>query len=293
MISVIIPTYHDWPRLSKCLDALNSQNYPKSNFEILVVNNDPKDQTPNDFIVPENCKILSESKPGSYAARNHAIKVAKGDIFAFTDSDCIPDKDWLKNGVDALKNNNVSRIGGAVEVFAGETPNIAEVYDLIFAFPQQGYVEDMGWAVTANLFVTKELIDAVGDFNTNLKSGGDYEWGIRALEKNYSIMYSKATLVKHPARNSLKELLKKAKRVRIGIEDKNFDEGRLEDNPKFLRKLYIIFRPRYYELETIKSKVDELGLDKKYIKKILWLRNLVLGYGDYHAFKRRKELNIK
>ncbi len=291
MISVIIPTYHDWPRLSKCLDALNSQSYAKSNYEILVVNNDPKDQTPNDFIVPDNCKILGEAQPGSYAARNHAIKVAKGDIFAFTDSDCIPDNDWLKNGVDALKKNNISRIGGAVEVFASETPNIAEVYDLIFAFPQQGYVEDMGWAVTANLFVTRELIESVGNFNTNLKSGGDYEWGIRALEKKYLIVYSREAFVNHPARDSVKELLKKAKRVRRGIEDKNFDEGRLENNPKIFRKLYVIFRPRYYELETIKNRIDELGLDKKYIKKILWLRNLVLGYGDYHAFKRRRELN--
>ena len=149
----------------------------------------------------------------------------------------------------------------------------------------------MGWAVTANLFVTRELVQNIGEFNTNLKSGGDYEWGIRALEENYSIIYSNDTLVKHPARDSVKELLKKAKRVRIGIEDKNYDEGRLDKCPKFFRQLYVMFRPRYYELETIKNKVDELGLDRKYIKKILWLRNLVLGYGDYHAFKRRRELN--
>ena len=101
------------------------------------MNNAPNDITPKDLIIPENCSILSESRPGSYAARNKALSIAKGNIIAFTDSDCIPDKDWLKNGVDALKSNNVSRIGGAVEVFAGESPNIAEVYDLIFAFPQQ------------------------------------------------------------------------------------------------------------------------------------------------------------
>ena len=41
LVTVIIPTYHDWPRLSACLDALKMQSYSASLIEIFVVNNDP------------------------------------------------------------------------------------------------------------------------------------------------------------------------------------------------------------------------------------------------------------
>src|SRR5690554_6136694 len=89
-VSVIIPTYHDWERLRLCLDSLNRQTYPKERYEIIVVNNDPEDVVPANFVVPNNFTILEESKPGSYAARNRAIQAAKGEIYAFTDSDCQP-----------------------------------------------------------------------------------------------------------------------------------------------------------------------------------------------------------
>src|SRR5690606_33493940 len=96
-ISVIIPTYHDWARLILCVEALKNQSFPQEDFEVLIVNNDPLDKVPAGFPIFPNFSIINEEKPGSYAARNSAIKIAKGEILAFTDSDCIPDKDWLQN----------------------------------------------------------------------------------------------------------------------------------------------------------------------------------------------------
>ena len=94
-VSVIIPTYKDWSRLYLCLKALSNQSL-NDTFEILVVNNAPNDITPKDLIIPENCSILSESRPGSYAARNKALSIAKGNIILTTDADCIPPKNWIK-----------------------------------------------------------------------------------------------------------------------------------------------------------------------------------------------------
>lgn len=50
-VSVIIPTYHDWDRLKKCIEALKIQTYPSDLFEVIIVNNDPADKAPSlDFL---------------------------------------------------------------------------------------------------------------------------------------------------------------------------------------------------------------------------------------------------
>lgn len=215
-ISVIIPTYHDWDRLKLCLNALAQQSYPIDRFEVLVVNNDPEDPPPY-VVAIGNVRLLEEAKPGSYAARNAAIRVANGEIFAFTDSDCIPDLDWLRNGVQGLVNGN-DRIAGHVQIFcANQRPTVAEAYELVFAFNQKTNAEN-GVSVTANLICYRDCFEKTGLFNCNLLSGGDIEWGYRANAQGFSISYQDGVMVQHPARGSVGDLLKKRRRISGGAQ---------------------------------------------------------------------------
>lgn len=218
-VSVIVPTYNDWARLRLCVDALALQTYPKERFEVIVVNNNPNDSVPENFSLPENFQIITEAKTGSYAARNAALKIAKGGIIGFTDSDCIPDKDWIKNAVIYFQNNpSCSRIAGNILVFPkGAKATVAEKYDRLFAFRQKRYVNDYGTCVTANVFAYKYVFDEVGPFNDNLMSFGDLDWGSRAHKAGYKIDYVENVIVNHPAR-SLAELVKKEKRLAGGRE---------------------------------------------------------------------------
>ena len=81
----------------KCLQALSLQSYNKNNYEILVVvdNGSTEDirKVTDNF---SQVKYVFELAKGPAAARNKGIEKAKGDVLAFTDSDCIPDKDWIK-----------------------------------------------------------------------------------------------------------------------------------------------------------------------------------------------------
>ena len=99
-VTVIIPTYNDWNRLDKCLLALSNQTYLQKNFEVVVINNNSLDAAPEN-IKKYNFTMHTENKPGSYASRNKGICIAKGDILAFTDSDCIPNLYWIERAVDA------------------------------------------------------------------------------------------------------------------------------------------------------------------------------------------------
>lgn len=214
-VTVIIPTYRDWYRLNLCLKSLAQQTYPLDKYEIIVVNNDPKDILPNDMILPQNCILTSEGKPGSYAARNRALMMARGEIVAFTDSDCIPHESWLKNAVREL-NAGADRIAGNIELFySSDNPNFAEVYEKAFAFDQLKNATN-GISATANMITWRDNFDIVGLFNEKLMSGGDFEWGNRANDKGLNISFVEDVTVSHPARNSLKAILQKRKRVAGG-----------------------------------------------------------------------------
>ena len=215
-VSVIIPIYHDWDRLQLCIDGLRKQTYPKDLFEVIIINNDPGDH-PKNLHLLENSSLLSESKPGSYAARNTGIAVAKGEILAFTDSDCIPTPKWLENGVFEIS-QGIDRVAGKVELFYNyEKLTFAEIFEKAFAFPQEGYVKSGRSCITANLITTADAFNKVGLFNSFLLSGGDMEWGWRARNLGLSIIYSPETIVFHPARCTIREIIQKNMRVIGGL----------------------------------------------------------------------------
>ena len=213
-VSIIIPTYNDWQRLALCLKELENQSFPQQDFEVIVVNNNPHDTMPSSLKLPNNCTFLTEAKPGSYAARNTALKIAKGNILGFTDSDCVPHKDWIQNAVALFKARpEITRIAGHIELFyKSEKLNLAELYEKTYAF-KQDFAASVGVSVTGNMFTYRHVFDKVGNFNESLLSGGDNEWGRRANEAGYKILYGKEVVIYHPARSEWKEMVKKYKRM--------------------------------------------------------------------------------
>jgi len=221
-VSVVIPTYHDWKRLQLCIDALSKQSYPSSLFEVIIVNNDLDDE--ETIFLPDNFKIITEKRPGSYAARNAALIIAKGEIVAFTDSDCIPDKDWIELAVMRLV-SGANRVAGKVEfIFKSKNLTPTEVYEKVFGFDQETNYK-MGVSVTANMITWRKNFDIVGYFNDSLMSGGDIEWGKRANDLGIKIQYAPEVFVKHPARDNLASILKKRRRVAGGAIKINSKEN--------------------------------------------------------------------
>lgn len=213
LVSVIIPVYHDWERLDICVKALEDQKIEDFDVEVIIINNDPSDSKPDFLQLKENFHLISEERPGSYVARNRGIQEARGDIIAFTDADCIPDQYWLANGVDMIRNNDADLVAGRIELF--KNPGGSDTvhhYEKHTIFNQKEDVK-IDNAVTANLLVRREVIAEAGPFDEVMKSGGDWEFSQRAVSCGFKMAYSHDSLVYHPSRFSLKELLKKQCRL--------------------------------------------------------------------------------
>ena len=259
-VSVIIPVFNDTERLHKCLAALETQTYPSELYEIVVVDNGSDKSIKNEIESYHRVVSTYEAIPGSYAARNRGITLAKGKVLAFTDSDCIPKPNWLLNGVNTLLSNpEYGILGGKVELFYQNPQQLTavELYESLHAFPQQNNIVKFHFSVTANLFTFKHLFERVGTFNERLKSNGDREWCHRVFDQGYQLAYEAQAVVMHPARHSLAEMYRKHLRI-VG--------GQEQLKPKFNLGLILGFLPplrycwRVLSLKEKYSPIDKIQI---------------------------------
>lgn len=225
-VSVIIPVRNDAARLHRCVEMLERQTYPADRFEVVVVDNDSEVPVAADFGRYPHVRIASEPSGGSYAARNRGIELGSGEALAFTDSDAVPRRDWIEKGVECLIAEGPNAVvGGAIDVFCErpDHPTSAELYEMAVAFPQQRYVERAHFAVTANLWVWRELARRVGPFDARLLSGGDTDWGNRAYAAGARLVFRPEVVVGHPARRRMRDLVSKAIRVGVGTHDRGLN----------------------------------------------------------------------
>ncbi len=211
-VSIIIPVYNDAVALETCLKALAHQTYPT--YEIIVVDNGSSHLDAITTLVEQCPKaVLShEAKPGSYAARNRGISIAQGDIIGFTDADCIPDPEWIAQGVTLLlQYPDCGLVAGRIDLFFQDPSHLTavELYDSVLAFPQQSFLKQEQFAATANIFTFKRVLDDVGSFDDRLKSSGDVEWGQRVYRAGYQQIYGDSVRVQHPARASWSQLYRR------------------------------------------------------------------------------------
>jgi glycosyltransferase involved in cell wall biosynthesis len=219
-VTVIIPVFNDLDRLSACLARLESQTYPPDRFEVIVVDNGSTQDPTSRVSAFGHARCFREDRPSSYAARNRGIREARGDVFAFTDADCLPDSNWIAMGVNALlESPDCGLIAGRIDVFCtpGARPSAVELYDSVRGLNQKHYVGEKGFGATANVFTWRKVVDAVGPFDTELKSCGDMEWGQRVRQKGYKVIYCDLAAVAHPARKTLGQLSGKMRRVAGGM----------------------------------------------------------------------------
>jgi O-antigen biosynthesis protein len=108
--SVVVCSYNGAPTLRGCLEALEKLEYP--DFEIIVVDDGSKDNTQDILRNFPTVKNIRQENKGLSVARNVGAAAASGEIIAYTDSDCMPDTEWLFFLVQTLLSEPFAAVGG-------------------------------------------------------------------------------------------------------------------------------------------------------------------------------------
>ena len=111
-VSIIVPVYNGERTIGNCIESLLSLKYSHSKYEVIIVDNNSKDATLKIIQKYPVISLIEKRIQSSYATRNTGLKKATGKIIAFTDSDCIADKDWILKSVECFKDEKIGCVGG-------------------------------------------------------------------------------------------------------------------------------------------------------------------------------------
>ncbi|MBW2028790.1 MAG: glycosyltransferase [Deltaproteobacteria bacterium] len=211
-ITVAVPFYNAEKTLLACLGALSEQDQLPG--EIILVDNNSTDRSAElvrDFMVQNpdlNIILLQEKMQGPSAARNRAIREASCDVIAFTDSDCIPDRHWLKRLRDGYSSDEIGAVAGRVVGF--QPKSAAEKFHSLFTLtgPSEGEIYKeftlvRGGFPTANFSARKDVLESVKGFDESLETSEDYDLCARLYRAGYYIYYAPEAVVFHQHRNTL------------------------------------------------------------------------------------------
>lgn len=207
-VSVIVCSYNGAPTLDQCLQSLKEVTYP--DFEVILVDDGSKDSTPE--IVARHPWIVSirqENKGLSYA-RNVGAQAAKGEIIAYTDSDCMADPDWLYFLVGTLLSGEFAGVGGP-----NISPPAANWIQACVSGAPGGPSHVLLTDVIAehipgcNMAFYKWAFDKVGGFDPEYrKAGDDVDFCWRLQQEGQVIAFSPSAIVWHYRRFTLKAFQK-------------------------------------------------------------------------------------
>lgn len=288
--SIIIPVYNDLEDLSKVLQALNNQTIDRDTYEIIVVDNgstEPVEAVVNKF---NNVTYLLEDihLKSPYSCRNRGIEVSNGDVIILLDSTCIPEPNWLKNGLDCLYKMEADMISSNVLFDFREKITAGKLYDSN-NLRIESTIKNRGAVMTASLFVRRELFDKIGKFPEGVRSGADIRWTQKATNNGFTLKFCRNSVAKKKARTFV-ESVKKQWRVGKGRPAVWKERGR---NINVFKKLISSFIP--YHPKKVQRLAGNKGVNVNFYLKFklyfvayfIWIMMSVANiYGKYFVKKR-------
>jgi glycosyltransferase involved in cell wall biosynthesis len=259
-VSVVIPTYNRPDLLHRCLQKLVNQTFEKNEYEIIVVSDGP-DETTKLKVSEYKGSLVSvlycslPFKQGPAAARNLGWKSAKGILIAFTDDDCLADKNWLNEIWNFYNNEAEVAYTGRVIVPISKHPTDFEI--------NASRLETAEF-VTANCICTKEALIKVAGFDERFKAAWreDSDLHFKLLEQNIPIYKNPKAIVVHPVRSanwgvSIKEQKKSLYNALLYKKHPNLYNERIKANPTWLYyEIIFLFAAGIIMLATGHAKVS-------------------------------------
>lgn len=205
-ISVVIPLYQDAASIGACIASLKAQS-GVSPLEILVVDDGSRDGGA-EIAEAAGARVIRQKNAGPAAARNRGAELARGEIIAFLDSDCLVEPDWLAAVARHFENPATSAIlCRLVPATAGIVPAIVQAeIDERYGMLKPG--EPIDFLAGAAFAARAEAFRAVGGFHEAYRGNEDVELAFSLNAKGYRILFAADAPVAHHHQERWRDFLR-------------------------------------------------------------------------------------
>jgi glycosyltransferase involved in cell wall biosynthesis len=212
--SVIVPFLDARPFLAGCIDSLLKQTLPRETYELIFVDNNSADGGSATVAAYSEVRLLSESTPGVYAARNRGVSAARGEILAFTDPDCQVERDWLERMSTTMSAPEIGIVlGHRLPLNDGGLVALVMAYESQkAAFVTSSGIGEIVFGHANNMGVRREVMERVGPFPQVVR-GGDTILVRRAVDAYgcHVVRYDQKLRVRHLEVSRLRDYYRKSR----------------------------------------------------------------------------------
>lgn len=208
-VSVIIPVFNGDKTIAKTLESLNQQDYAGS-IEIIVVDDGSKDNTNKIVTSYRGVQYFYKDNAGPAAARNRGAQVAASEYLFFTDSDCIPEKQWIKKMMQGWSGERIAVVAGSYDI-ANLESRLAYCIQREILYRHHVLMPEFPKSFGSyNFCVRRNIFNSSGGFNADYRyaSGEDNDLSYKILAEGYQIHFMKDAVVKHFHPESLSKYLR-------------------------------------------------------------------------------------
>ena len=199
LVSIVIPAFNAEATLGECLEACRSQTYPDT--ELIVVDDGSADGTGR-IAQEHGARCIRQPQAGPAAARNTGYRAASGEIVAFTDSDCVPEPDWIARLLDRFE-EGVAGVGGTYGI-ANRDSLLARMIQEEIRMRHARFGDEVDFLGSFNVAYRKQALEEAAGFDEDFSSASaeDNDLAYRLLDAGWRLRFAPDAVVLHyhPAR---------------------------------------------------------------------------------------------
>jgi len=215
-VSVVVPVFNDESHIDGLIRSLLDQSF--EGYEIIMVDDNSTDgsyEKLRRYAEGGSIRLLrSPTNRGSGFCRNLGVREAKGDVVAFTDSDCVAERDWLSKITRPV-------LEGGLDAAMG--PNHIPLRDLRGCRLESVRAKQYWGMDTKNMAVKRKVVLELGGFNETIKVNVDAEFHRRFVSSGFRVVLTDAKVL-HDFPDDAISLVVKARRR--GREEAKILQGR-------------------------------------------------------------------
>lgn len=196
--SIIVPVYNAEKTIASCLSAILTQDYSRI-ADVIVVDDGSTDKTAEITQTFSQVKIVSQKNAGPAAARNRGAKEASGEILFFTDSDCVPQQDWVSKMVPHFIRDKNGVVAGSYGITNSDEILARCIHQEILFRHQKLMPDEPRVFGSYNFAIRKILFEKVAGFDEKYRypSGEDNDLSYKVIASGYKIYFERSALVNH------------------------------------------------------------------------------------------------